>query len=186
MKVALYGGSFNPIHNGHMQLANELIANKVVDQVWFIPCGNHAFDKKLIPGEHRMKMINLAIENNNLLKVIGVELDPSKKSFTSETIKWFKSEFPHDFHFVIGADNLNDLAKWHDFTYLKENVKFILVKRPGFKTENNLGLSVVKIIDMDNKISSSEIRNDLEKGISIKGFVKEEVEEYIKSKELYK
>lgn len=185
MKVALFGGSFNPIHNGHLQIADELLAKKVADQVWIIPCGNHAFNKKLESGEDRMKMISLAIENNPSIKAIGVELNPDKKSYTSKTISWFKREFPHDFYFVMGADNLNDLEKWHDFQYLKNNVEFILIKRQGFEISNNLEIIIKEILDVNNKISSNQIRENLENGISIKGLVPDNVREYIEREGLY-
>jgi len=185
MKIALFGGSFNPIHNGHLQIANELLTKQIVDQVWLIPCGNHAFDKKLASGEARMKMINLAIQNKNSIKSIGVELNPDKKSYTSKTISWFKREFPHDFYFVIGADNMKDLEKWHDFEYLKNNVKFILIKRPGFAFSNDLEIDIKHILSMNNKISSNQIRENLEKGISINGFVPKKVEKYIELEGLY-
>ncbi|MEK6758102.1 MAG: NAD(+) synthase [Nanoarchaeota archaeon] len=185
MKVALFGGSFNPIHNGHLQIANQLIEKKIVDQVWFVPCGNHPFDKKLASGEVRMKMINLVIGNNPSIKAVGVELDPDKKSYTSKTISWFKREFPHDFYFVLGADNLKDLEKWYAFEYLRKNVEFILIKRPGFEFFNNIGINVKYILDIDNKISSNQIRENLEKGISIKCLVPEKVEECIKQGGLY-
>lgn len=185
MKVALFGGSFNPIHNGHLQIANELIAEKIVDEVWLIPCGNHAFDKKLAKGNDRMEMIKLAIENNPLVKAIGVELSPDKKSYSSETIAWFKKEFPHDFCFVIGSDNLKDLDKWHDFEYLKNNVEFILCKRPGFELSNPFGINIKHLLHISSKISSTQIRENIKKGIPIKNFVNEKVEEYIKQRGLY-
>ena len=179
MKVALFGGSFNPIHNGHLQIAEELLENKIVDEVWLIPCGNHAFDKKLASGEDRMKMISLAIENRKSIKAIGVELDPDRKSYSSKTISWFKREFPHEFYFIIGADNLADLEKWHDFEYLKKNVKFILIKRQGFECSDNPKIDVRHVLNINSPVSSSQIRENLKKGISIKGLVPEKVEEYI-------
>jgi nicotinate-nucleotide adenylyltransferase len=185
MKVALFGGSFNPIHNGHLQIANELLAKQIVDQVWLILCGNHAFDKKLASGEVRMKMISLAIESNPLIKAVGVELDPDKKSYTSKTVSWFKKEFLHDFYFVIGADNIKDLEKWNNFEYLKNNVEFILIKRPGFEFSNDIGINIKEILNINNKISSSQIRKNLEKGVSIKDFVPKKVEEYIKQEGLF-
>jgi nicotinate-nucleotide adenylyltransferase len=177
MKIALFGGSFNPIHNGHLQIIKELLAKNIIDQVWIIPCGNHAFDKKLINKDIRMKMINLAIEDNPLIKVIGVELN-NKKSYTSQTIAWFKKEFPHDFYFILGEDNLKDLERWNDFEYLKNNVNFILIKRPGFN-EKNPGINITHTLLLDSEISSTKIRDNLKKGISIQGFVPEKVEKYI-------
>ena len=186
MKVALFGGSFNPIHNGHLGIARELVAKGMVDEVWLIPCGNHAFDKKLESGEDRMKMINLAIKGNSSIKAIGIELKSKEKSYTSDTISLLKKEFSHDFYFVMGSDNLKDLEKWHDFGYLKNNIKFILVRRPSFEFSNNSGVKIESTLDIKNNTSSSIIRNNLKNGISVKKFVPKEVEQYIKKRGLYR
>jgi len=183
MKVALFGGSFNPIHNGHLQIANELL-EKGMEEVWIIPCGNHAFGKKLESGEHRMKMINLAIGKNPSIKAIGAELDSEGKSYSSKTISRFKKEFPHEFYFVIGTDNLIDMEKWNDFSYLKENVDFILIEREGFEI-SDIGISIKRTLNTNSKISSTQIRENISKGISVKGLVPEKVEEYIRQEGLY-
>ncbi|MEI7718352.1 MAG: nicotinate (nicotinamide) nucleotide adenylyltransferase [archaeon] len=186
MKIALFGGSFNPIHNGHLQIANKLVEKKVVDQVWLLPCGNHAFNKQLESGKNRMDMICLAIKNNPSVKVVGVELNETKKSFSSETISWFKKEFNHDFFWVIGADNLKDLDKWHDFEYLKNSVEFILINRPGFEINNNLGIKIKEIVEMQSDISSTKIRENVATGKDLVGLVPEAVESFIKKEGLYK
>lgn len=186
MKIALFGGSFNPIHKGHMQIANELIKRKIVDEVWLIPCGNHAFNKKLVSGEQRIKMINLAIGKNSKVKVSDYELKSKNKSYAAETIAWFKKEFAdNDFYFIIGADNLTDLDKWHDFEYLTSNVRFILIKRPGFNSENKLNIEITYVLELENNTSSTQIRENLTKGISVRGLIAEEVEEYISKEGIY-
>jgi len=185
MKVAIFGGSFNPIHKGHLGIANELIKTKLVDEVWIIPCGNHAFGKELASGEDRMKMINLALENNSSIKAIGMELNSNKTSYTSETIKLLKKEFTYDFYFVLGSDNLKDLKKWHDFEYLKNNVNFILIKREGFEFSNKLGINISNILEFNNTLSSSKIRENLRNGLSIKNLVPEKVERYLGDGRLY-
>jgi len=186
MKVALFGGSFNPIHNGHLNIADELINKKIVDEVWFIPCGNHAFNKKLSDGDSRIKMIRLAIGNNSKFKIIDLEVKSKEKSYASETIKKLKNNFPNDkFYFVIGTDNLKDLDRWHDFEYLENNVEFILINRPSFEFFNNPKLKIKNILDITDNASSSQIRENLGKGISIKRLVSEKVGRYIKQERLY-
>lgn len=183
-KIALFGGSFNPIHNGHLQIAESLVKQKFVDEVWFIPCGNHAFNKDLAKGDLRLRLINLAIKNNPKLKAVGVELNDNK-SYTSKTVAWFKKEFEHQFYFIIGADNLKDLDRWNNVEYLKQNVEFILVTRPGFIFPEKIDIKVAKILELENKTSSTVIRENLKKGISIEEFVPKQVEEYLKQEKVY-
>lgn len=186
MKVALFGGSFNPIHNGHLKIANELINKKIVEEVWFIPCGNHPFDKELINGQDRIKMIKIAIGNNLKLKVIDIEIISNNISYTSETIKLLKDKFKEvEFYFIIGADNLINLQKWRNFGYLKNNVEFILVKRPEYELTSTLGIRIIYTLEMGNTISSTKIRNLLSNCSPIKNLVSQNVENYIKREELY-
>ena len=185
MKIALFGGSFNPIHKGHLKIANELLDKKVVDEVWFIPCGNHAFGKELASGKDRWNMLNLATRGNPKLKVIDLEIKSRRKSFSANTIRLLRRKFNYNFYFVIGADNLRDLEKWHDFEYLKENVEFILIKRAGFELTNNPGIRIIHTLEMENPISSTKIRVLLSNCDSIKNLVSKNVEEYIKQEELY-
>jgi len=184
MKIALFGGSFNPIHNGHLQVAEEILKQGAADQVWLIPCGNHAFNKQLVEGKKRMDMINLVITANPQIKVVSVEMDETRKSYSSKTIAWFKNNFPHEFFWVLGADNLKDLPKWHDFEYLKNNVQFILINRPGYKIEPT-EVEVVKIIEIHNEVSSTKIRENIAAGKDLAGLVPEVVESFIKKEGLY-
>lgn len=185
MKVALFGGSFNPIHKGHTHIANEIINENIADEVWFIPCGNHPFGKDLASATDRLNMVNLTIKGNKLMKVITIELNENK-SYTADTLKWFKKEFAHDFYIVIGADNIINLDKWHNFDYLKENAKFILITRPGYNKDILKDINVEHIIKILNPISATEIRNKIKNSLPITNLVNKEVIEYIENKELYK
>ena len=185
MKVALFGGSFNPIHNGHLQIGEELIKQQIVDQVWLIPCGNHAFNKDLAEGKKRMEMINLAINANPKIKVVGVEMNEARKSYSSETFAWFKNNFPHEFFLVIGADNVKDLPRWHDFEYLKTSAQFILINRPRYKIEPT-EVKIEKIIEMQNEVSSTKIRENILAGKDLVSLVPEAVELFIRKEGLCK
>ena len=186
MKVALFGGSFNPVHNGHLEIANRIIKEMIADEVWFIPCRNHPFDKELISGQDRINMIKLAIDNLPKLRVIDLEILSNKISYTSETIQYLNDKFKEiEFYFIIGSDNLINLQKWHNFEYLRYNVKFILVKRPGFEIVNTLGIRVVHTLQMENKVSSTKIRDFLLNCNSVKEMIPNQVEQYIKREELY-
>lgn len=178
MRVALFGGSFNPIHNTHLKIAEDILIKNIADEVWLIPCGNHAFGKNLAKSLDRMNMINLAIENKPKIKLISVEMNLDRVSYTSQTVAWCKKEFPHDFYLVIGADNLKDLPKWHDFEYLKKNIEFILINRPTYSSKETNEIKIKSIIE-GSPISSTQIRNKIANKESIKGLVPEKVEEYI-------
>ena len=185
MKVALFGGSFNPIHNGHLELIDKVLAEKYADEVWIIPCGNHAFDKTLLNAEDRMKMIELAIKGKKKIKIVDLEIKSKGKSYAADTIRELKKNSGNEFYFVIGADNLNDLHKWHDYSYLKENVNFLVLGRPGYEFSVPEGIKA-QMIELSNPISSTEIRDKVKKGKSIKGLVPKEVEEYIIEGGIYK
>ena len=184
-KIALFGGSFNPIHCGHMEIANQLIEDKVVDEVWFIPCGNHPFDKKLVNGLERINMINFAISSNPCFKLFDIELNKKEKSYTAETWRWFNERFNHGFYLIIGSDNLTSLDRWHDLEYIKNNVNFILVKRSGFDINLIKDLKIYYILNINNRISSTQVRENIVKGISISNLVPKKVEEYIVKEDLY-
>lgn len=186
MKIALFGGSFNPVHNAHIQVADKIIKNKITDEVWFMPCGNHAFGKELAPGKDRINMLNLAIGNNPKLKISDIEINSKKKNYTSETIKKIRKQFNHEFYFVIGTDNLESINEWENFDYLKENVEFILAKRPDYEIPKNLEIKIKNLLQITSKISSTQIRNNLKGKISIRNLVPEKVEEYIFERGLYK
>lgn len=186
MKVALFGGSFNPVHNGHLQIANKLLAEKIADRVWFIPCGNHAFGKGLASGKDRINMLNLAIGNNLKLKVIDIEIKSNRKSFTANTIRLLRKEFRHKFYFVIGTDNLKEFNKWHDIKYLQNNIKFILIKRPRYSLLKKIKIKILKIVSLKLHESSTEIRELVKNKKNISKFVPEAVAEYIGKGGLYK
>jgi NAD+ synthase len=182
LKIALFGGSFNPVHNGHLQIAEELISEGM-DEVWFIPCGNHAFGKELIEGEKRVDMIKLTI--NEKMKVLDLEIKSDKKSFSAETIKYLMNKFPNlDFYYIIGADNLDDLDKWHDFQFLK-SINFIVIKRPGFEIKNKHGIKIVQTLNIENHISSKLIRKNIREDLSIETLIPSQVVDYIKKENLY-
>ncbi len=185
MKIAIFGGSFNPVHNGHIEIINSLIEEKTIDEIWVVPCGNHSFNKDLISGSLRLEMLRLAIDSSKI-KISEYELNKKEKSFSADMIRDFKKEYPQNqFLLVIGADNLEVIDKWHDFDYLKKEVEFIVIGRPGYELKNIFGIKIKKIIDLKKDISSTRVREEICKGISNKKNIPIEVYNYIKKNKLY-
>lgn len=186
MKIGLFGGSFNPVHNSHLRIAQSLVDNNLVDEVWFIPCSNHAFGKDLVDSKHRKIMIELAIENNKKFKINELELLRSGTSFTSDTLKELMINHPNDdFFWIIGSDNLRGIRQWHDFDFLREKIKFILVERSGYGGYSDSGINIVFRINEKSDLSSTEIRKRIALGESISELVPRKVYDYINQWGLY-
>lgn len=184
MRVGIYGGSFNPVHNAHVGVVDLVVKEGLVDEVWLMPCKTHAFSKDLVSQEHRLKMLELAFQGFDKVKINYTELDSEDVSYTSKTIKKLKSEYSHDFYFIAGTDALNSLDKWYDSAYLRDSLNFIGVKRSGysFSVEN---LNLEKLVDANLSLSSTAIRKKISEGKSISGLVPKKVEDYILSNQLY-
>jgi len=187
--VGILGGSFNPIHNDHIKIALESLKNRFIDEVWLIPNNLHPFDKNLISIRKRINMINIAIKPYQNIKICDIELNDNsfEKSYTVNTIKKLKQKYPDTtFYFILGSDNLNDLEKWFDFEYLKNNVEFIIYERGGYNIPEELLIKVKSIIRNNvSNISSTLIRKNLSQGKSIKNLVSPDVEKYLHTEGLY-
>lgn len=182
MRVALFGGSFNPIHNGHLMGARAVLEKSVADEVWFIPCNKHAFDKSLEAKFRRVNMLKLAISGMHQMKLCDVEQE--EKSYTINTIRKLRGQYPHEFLWMIGSDILKDIKRWRKYEELVKETEFILFKREGY----DLGpceLRLGGIINPNKPISSTQIREKLRKGEPISELVPVDVEEYVRKHKLY-
>lgn len=186
-KVALFGGSFNPIHNSHISIIKELLKRKLVDEVWVIPCKKHAFNKNFAPAKHRVKMIKLAIKNIKNARINRVELNYRGTTYTIKTIKKLKSKHLHRFFWTIGSDVLNEIKIWQDYKKLLEEIEFIVFKRKGYPIIKVRGLKIANLIKKkETGTSSTEIRKRVKEGKSLKGLVPLSIKEYIEKESLYK
>jgi len=185
-KIAFFGGSFNPIHNGHLKIISKILKDNIADKVLIVPCGNHAFGKELLSGKERLELIRLAIGENSKLKISDIEINSKEKSYTANTLRKLKEQTDNEYYIVIGADNIGSLDKWHDFLYLKDNFEFIIFKRPDYPVDNMHKIKIKAIVELNEQVSSSEIRDKLHKDLSIEGLVPKSVEEYIILNGLYR
>ncbi len=187
MKVGLFGGSFNPIHNGHVKLIEEILAKKLVDEVWVMPCKEHAFGKNLVSEEKRVEMLELALKGFDKVKINKLELENQGKSYTAETVRKLKQQYNHEFYLIIGGDNLSGISSWYDFSYLLENVNFVIVQREDFDLKDSGDLKVKQFVPLEVDISSSQVRDLVKIGRleSVEELVPENVLDYIKKEGLY-
>jgi nicotinate-nucleotide adenylyltransferase len=177
LKVAILGGSFDPVHLGHLHIAGQVLEMGTANEVWFIPSGNHRFkhDTIVLDYESRLKLINKAIAGEPRFKCLDIDRAGMGDGTTYDIMQRLKSTYPqHSFSFLIGMDNLSQLSSWYNFNWLKDNVRFLISVRPGFSPDQNV-LSQLKDFSYLNckplDVSSTNIRARLSSGLGIQGLV---------------
>ena len=180
MRVGLFFGTFNPLHNAHIAICNKLLEKKLVDEVWLVPTP-HSPDKnpeKLIDISIRLDMINLVINKIRNIKVSEIELRMKKPNFTYLTLKEFKKRFPHnEFAVIMGEDNFLNFDTWKNYKFIKSNFQIISYPRSRRSTND--------IFDDYFEISSSDVRDLVKRKSDISELVPKVIENYIKRKALY-
>ncbi len=189
MRVALYFGSFNPIHHGHLIIANQIVEQENYNELWFIVSPQNPFknESSLLNANHRYHLLQLAIEGENKLKASNIEFKLPKPSYTVNTLVYLKEKYPnHQFDIVLGSDGFQNIKKWKNSSFILENYKFIIYKRPGFEIINDTEAEIKEIIGPQLLISSTHIRELIEKNKSIKYLVPDIVNDEIKARGFYK
>jgi nicotinate-nucleotide adenylyltransferase len=186
MKIGLLGGSFNPIHNGHIALANEAYNTLNLDKILFLPSGNHPLKRndEILPFGIRFKLIEKVLDNYPVFETSNLDSQYEDLSYTDELIKRLKKQFPDDeFFFIVGTDIIKELPLWHNWHWLLNNVNIVVANRPDTNktTWKNLDyLNKLNFIEMKPvDVSSSMIRDKIKRSDSISGLVPEEVEKEI-------
>jgi len=188
MKVALYFGSFNPIHHGHLIIANEILQQEKYHELWFIVSPHNPFknENNLLNANHRFQLVQLAIEGESKLKASNVEFKLPKPSYTVNTLIYLKEKYPnHQFDIVLGSDGFQNISKWKNSDFIINNYKFLIYKRPGFEITNEAGADVKEILGSQLYISSTHIRKLIEENKSIRYLVPDLVNEEIKARGYY-
>lgn len=189
MKIGLYFGSFNPIHVGHLIIANYVITNTDLDQLWFVVSPQNPLKKNntLLNKYHRKYLIDIAIEGENKLKTSTIEFSLPIPSFTIDTLAYLKEKHPENiFSVIMGSDSLQNITRWKNYELLIRDYEIMVYQRPGFDVENNVGknIQVLKAPLLD--ISSTKIREMIKSGDSIKFLVPDVVKEEIERNHYYK
>lgn len=188
MRVALYFGSFNPIHHGHLIIANEIVQQENYHELWFVISPQNPFknENNLLNANHRFQLLQLAVEGEHKLKASNIEFKLPKPSYTVNTLIYLKEKFPnHQFDIVLGSDGFQNITKWKNSAFIIKNYKFLIYKRPGFDVNNEVGADVKIIEGPQLFISSTHIRKLIEEQKSIKYLVPDLVAEEIKAKGYY-
>ncbi len=189
-KIGLFFGSFNPVHVGHMIIANHLVENTDLDQVWLVVSPQNPFkERKNLANSHdRLHLANLAIGDENLqLKASDIEFGLPMPSYTIDTLTYLKEKYEHDFALIMGGDNLTNFHKWKNYEKILENHKIFIYKRPGSGETQLDDHPAINFVDAPLlNISSSYIRKQIKQGKSIQYLVPDSVFKYLKDSTLYK
>jgi len=190
-KLGILGGTFDPIHMGHLVLAEQAREQFELDQIIFIPSASppHKTEQELSLAIHRFEMTKLALEGNRYFSVSDIELKRKGLSYTIETLRELKGFYKDsEIYFLTGSDVLEEITTWRDPEEIYKLARIVIAVRPGFNKfdpEHHFAKKsvIVRITGVD--ISSTQIRQKVRNGESIKYLVPSKVEEYIKKKNLY-
>jgi nicotinate-nucleotide adenylyltransferase len=190
MKIGLFFGSFNPVHTGHLLIANYFNQFAGFDKIWFVISPQNPFKQndKLLNENIRLQMLELAISGDTRFEASNVEFNLERPSYTVQTLKHLRLQYPNDeFSPIIGGDNLQSFHLWKDYTEILEHHTIYVYRRAGFHENpilaNNDKIKIFEVPLLN--ISSTYIREMVQAGKSIKYLVPEPVEQLIKLHNLY-
>lgn len=187
MNIGILGGTFNPVHIGHLILAEEAREKLALDKVIFVPANlaPHKDTSDIADAFDRFRMVELAIKGNKYFDTSDVEIKRNGLSFTIDTIKEFRKVYPKDdLYFIIGSDLLKYLDEWKDLPEIVKLVRFIAATRPGYPLEEIPGyIKTVEIRAVD--VSAFEIRSRIKTNRSFRYLVPDAVYNYISKSKLY-
>ncbi len=205
MKIGLYFGTFNPIHIGHLVIANYMATHTDLDEVWLIVSPQNPLKEKstLLPDHHRLDMAYMAIENNHIIKVSNVEFSLPKPSYTINTLAYLEEKNPHDeFSLIMGEDNIRTLHKWKNYKEIIANHHLYIYPRVEIIENNNANtlnktpLTNLTEVEQKNitfcddapimKISASSIRESIKENKSVRYLISDNVIKYIDEMNFYK
>jgi len=188
-RIGLFGGSFDPVHNGHIEAVNSFLESGLIDEIWILltPAPPHKPDQKKTDFEHRYNMLRLAFQESENIKISEIEKDLPKPSYTLQTIQHLKTKNPdHTFFLCLGEDSLQYFHKWHKYHDILEECTLLVVDRPGSDHGDVDSYILEKSIFVDHKpmnISSTEIRRGPNSATIMK--LPDDVLNYIQKNNLY-
>lgn len=188
MKIGLYFGSFNPIHNGHLIIAKYIANYSTLDQIWFVisPQNPLKTSANLLNEQHRKHLIDLSIAGEKKLRTSNVEFRLSKPSYTSNTLLHLSQKYPqHVFAIIMGSDSFTNINKWKNYEFIVNNYFIYIYERPGFPTNDMPFQNTIYLKAPLLDISSTRIRDMIKENKSIRFLVPDIVKEEIENSQYY-
>ncbi len=190
MKVGLFFGSFNPVHIGHLSIAEYIYENSDLDQLWFVVSPQNPLKRKqtLLDDHHRLEMVYQAIKNDDRFMASDIEFRMPKPSYTVDTLTYLSEKFPsYEFQMILGADNLLSFERWKNCEILVENYKRIVYPRHGVSWEQIRKHKNIEVVEAPKiEISSSFIRKNIAEGKKVKYLLPPAVFKYIEEMGFYR
>jgi len=189
MKIGLYFGSFNPVHNGHLIIAKHVINNTDLKQVWMVisPQNPLKNSNSLLNKYDRLNMVQSALEGETKIKASTIEFNLPSPSFTIDTLAYLKEKHKqHQFSIIMGSDSFTNIKKWKNYEMIIKNYEIYIYQRTGYPIQNTEKTIVNKLEAPLIEISSSAIRKIIKDGKSIRYLVPDVVDQQIKENKYYK
>ncbi|WP_319482485.1 nicotinate (nicotinamide) nucleotide adenylyltransferase [uncultured Draconibacterium sp.] len=191
LKIGLYFGSYNPVHIGHLAIANYMVEYTDIDQLWFVVSPHNPLKKKnnLLDDYQRLELVHRAVDGDDRFRASNIEFSLPKPSYTVDTLAYLKDQHP-DYHFKIlmGSDNLENFHKWKNYETILEDYGIIVYPRPGFdpdKVQVEKNITIAKDAPL-MEISSSFIRIAIKEGKDVRHFVPQKSWEYLEEMNFYR
>lgn len=189
MRIGLFFGSFNPIHNGHLIIANHILNETTLDKIWLVvsPVNPFKVNSELLDEGARLSLVDMSLKTDERMKTSDIEFQLPRPSFTINTLSFLKKNYSeNEFSIIMGSDNFRFFDKWKNYEDIAAEYKISVYRRTGFEVENkfNANIEVLNAPILD--ISSTEIRKLITEGKSIRYLVPEEVRLEIQAKGYYK
>ena len=189
MNIGLYFGSFNPVHVGHLIIANHILNETELEKVWFIISPQNPFKQSatLLNEYQRLHLVRLATEDDDRIKASDIEFNLPRLSYTVNTLAYLSEKYPeHTFSVIMGGDSFQNLDKWKNAEVIIKNYPIYVYNRPGVVTENHLGAKLVMLDAPQLELSATSIRKLIREGKSVRYLLPEKVLEEIEKGGYYK
>jgi len=189
MKIGLYFGSFNPIHHGHLIIANYILNETELDKIWFVVSPQNPLkpSANLLNEYHRIHLVRLATEDDTRIKPSDIEFSLPKPSYTVNTLAWLEEKHPeHRFSIIMGSDSFQNIHKWKNYEVILKNYPVYVYPRPGFSVTNTEEKNI-RLVDAPLlEISATQVREYIREGKSVRYMVPEKVLEEMEKGAYYK